>query len=109
MEMVKEGRLYKSLKVADAVFDIYYGYYSEAERERWEPTPIYPDFTKEPVFTKEGRPFARADQDVCYHYLPKPEISGEEWCNDCKHFRSGEEIIGVCHCDKRNKIFRKNE
>ncbi len=107
MEKAKEGSLYKSLKVADRTFDIYYGYYSESERLIWEPTPIFPDFTQNFTYTVDGKPYARADQDVCEHYSPKPQVSGENWCNDCEHFVLGEEIIGICQCNKRRVNFAK--
>ncbi len=109
MKNIEEGSLYKSITIEDNTFDIFYGYYSEAERQRWEPAPIFPDFTKTPMFTQDGAPYTRADQDVCKHYTPKPQVSGENWCNDCQHYRLGEEVLGVCLCDKRNNILRQNE
>ncbi len=109
MSNIKEGELYKTLIVRDKAFDILYGYYCEAERDRWEPTPIYPDFIKNPQYTKEGLAYVTAEQSVCEHYKPKANASGEEWCNDCMHFKLEQEIIGVCECDlKRNKV-RKDE
>ncbi len=109
LKNIKEGSLYKSIKIEDNTFHIYYGYYSDNERELWDPAPIYPDFTKTPIFTKNGHPYSRADQDVCEYYKPKPKISGENWCNDCEHFKLCEEILGICLCDKRNDILRQNE
>ncbi len=109
MSNIKEGNLYKTITVADKTFQIYYGYYSENERAIWEPAPIFPDFLKNPVFTDSGLPFTRADQDVCPHYSPKPKVSGEEWCNDCKHFKPGEDLIGICRCSKRKDLLRQNE
>ncbi len=109
MKNIEEGSLYKSITIEDNTFDIFYGYYSEAERHRWEPAPIFPDFTQTPMFTQDGAPYTRADQDVCEHYTPKPQVSGENWCNDCRHYRLGEEVLGVCLCDKRNNILRQNE
>ncbi len=109
MDSIKEGSLYKSIEIEGTVFNIYYGYYSKSERERWEPAPIFPDFIKAPTYTSDGKPHTRADQDVCEHYEPKPNISGENWCNDCKHFVLWEEILGICHCDDRKCIFRQNE
>ncbi len=109
MENIKEGDLYKSIKIDDKTFDIYYGYYSEAERSLWEPAPIFPDFLKTSVYTNDGKPYARADQDICEHYSPKHNVSGEEWCNDCKHFELKEEVLGICKCNKKKRKIRKNE
>ncbi len=109
MTSAKEGNLYKSLKVAGTTFDIHYGYHSDMERDWWEPTPIYPDFLREPQFTSDGEPYTRADQDICRHYCPKASVSGEEWCNDCSHFQMGEDIIGVCKSKERHRSLRQNE
>ncbi len=109
MDRINEGELYKVITVEEKSFHVYYGYYSDTEREMWEPVPIFPNFEKEPVFTNEGKPYTRADQDACEHYLPKPDVSGEDWCNDCKHFSLGEDVIGVCRCDKRKMNTRQNE
>lgn len=109
-EIIREGDLYKSVTVEDTVFEIYYGYACEQEREFWEPSPIYPDFLSSPVYTARGYPFATAYQDVCRHYLPKPDASNENWCNDCAYFNKYEEYIGVCRCEiRRAKNVRQNE
>ncbi len=109
MEKIKEGNLYKTFIIENQSFEIFYGYYSDCERGYWDPTPIYPDFIKQPLFTKSGHPFARADQDVCADYLPKENISGENWCNDCKHFNLCEEIIGICRNDDKINKVRQDE
>ncbi len=109
MDRSMEGKLYKSIEIADRVFDIYFGYNHERERERWGPSPIFPDFYITPIFTADGIPFARADQDTCSYFSPKERVSGENWCNDCLHFYKGEDIIGLCKCDQRRHIVRKNE
>ncbi len=102
--IVREGDLYKIVTVADKSFDIRYGYTCEGERPRWEPYPMYPDFLVSPEYTAEGYPFVTGDQDICEHYNPKPNVSGENWCNDCTLFDKQEEHIGICRCEKR---FRK--
>lgn len=102
-ETIREGDLYKIVTVADKRFEIRYGYTSEGERELWKPTPVYPDFIKEPQYTADGSPFATAYQDICVHYEPKPKVTGENWCNDCKLFQKHEEYIGICQCEKRRK------
>ncbi len=109
MSSHKEGDLYKIITVHGKAFPIYYGYYSEAERGRWEPTPIFPNFVQSADYTEDGVPYTRADQDVCQHYQPKPAVSGENWCNDCQHFLIGEDIIGICQCEKRKRNLRKDE
>ncbi len=102
MKRIKEGSLYKSLHIEGTTFDIHYGYYSDSERERWdESTPIFPDFIKKPQYSTSGKPYAKADQDTCNHYAPKPTVSGENWCNDCDHFNHIEETIGLCECPER--------
>ncbi len=105
----REGDLYKILEVEGTTFHILYGYYSDSERSRWEPAPIYPNFLRDPRFTHRGEPYARADQDVCRHYDPKPTVSGENWCNDCRHFQSGADIIGICKARARQENLRQNE
>ncbi len=104
----KEGEIYKTLKCEDKEFVIYYGYNCEKERDRWDPAPVFPNFIKTPVASARGEPFARADQDICRYFEPRPKISGEEWCNDCKHFKLLDEIIGVCRNELKNKV-RQNE
>ncbi len=104
MEGKREGSLYKIIEIAGEVFPIRYGYYSEGERELWDVTPVYPDFMTHPRYTGEGKPFATAYQDTCLHYHPKEKVSGENWCNDCKHFQLGQECIGVCHCTQRQIV-----
>ncbi len=109
MDTAKEGTLYRSITVCGKTFDIYYGYYSESERGRWGPIPIFPDFKTTPHYTDDGMPYVRADQDICTCFLPKPKISGEGWCNDCKHFTAREELIGVCECKELKVMLRKCE
>ncbi len=101
---IREGDLYKIVEVAGRSFEIRYGYSCEDERNRWEPTPIYPDFLITPEYTAEGYPFATAYQDICEHYSPKPKVTGENWCNDCTLFDKQEEYIGICKCRNRCKI-----
>ncbi len=109
MDIPKEGSLYKILNAYGKHFEIRYGYYSDAERDRWDPTPIFPNFIKQPQYTDCGRPYATAEQDICDHYHAKPQASGEDWCNDCIHFRPLEEIIGICDCKKRRLAAHQTE
>ena len=52
----KEGDLYKVVNTFGRTFELKYGYYGDCDR-RFEPDVIYPDFTKDPVYTDEGTPF----------------------------------------------------
>ncbi len=99
MERIKEGDLYKLLNIDGTDFEIRYGYYSEAERDLWEPTPIFPDFISSPMYTCDGKPYATAEQDVCKYFKVTEDASEEGWCADCIYFRMVEEIIGVCECE----------
>ena len=101
--VVREGDLYKIVTVADKSFEIRYGYSCEGECSRWEPSPLYPDFSTSPEYTAEGHPFATAYQDICEHYIPKPKATGENWCHDCLLFDQQEEYIGICRSEKRRR------
>lgn len=100
MKDIREGDLHKTVVIEDTVFDIRYGYTCEAERNRWDPAPLYPDFGKTPKYTGDGAPFATAYQDACLHYRPTPSATGENWCGDCMYFDACEEYIGICRCEQ---------
>lgn len=103
MERIRDGDLYKVVHVYGESFSLRYGYYDESERESryGEPTPIYPNFTKEPLYSSQGYPFATEMQDVCEHYEGRAD--GES-CYACRHFQKGEELIGLCKNEaRRNK------
>ena len=101
-ERPREGDLYKTVSVFGEDFELRYGYYDpELERGKIEPTLIYPNFKEKPLYTDDGVPFVMADQDICEHFLPKPKISSEGWCNDCLHMEKHEEFIGLCRCELR--------
>lgn len=99
---IKEGDLYKTLTVHGETFHLYYGYYDEIERNSpySELIPIYPNFLKEPIYTEDGRPFVTQMQDACSHY--DGHCTGEE-CYACRHFRPGEELIGICSCAQNRR------
>ncbi len=64
----------------------------------------YPDFRKEPVYTKDGRPFTTALEDAC----PDAEHADDGLCIDCtgcKFYRKAAEktLFGVCMNDKKRK------
>ncbi len=110
MTNIREGDLCKIVEIEGHIFEIRYGYYDpELERERNDPMPIYPNFLKEPQYTAAGYPFVTADQEICQHFHPKSNISGEGWCNDCRHLEKHEEFLGICRCPKRQKTDKENE
>jgi hypothetical protein len=99
-DIIKEGDLYREVVVAGQRFSIRYGYYEEYERySRYnEPVPLYPDFTKQPLYTAEGYPFATEMQDICKEYRGR---TGSDRCARCTFFEKGDEMIGVCRCEER--------
>ena len=99
---MKEGTLYKSIKIDDVEFVIKYGYYEEKDRySRYsEPIPIYPDFVKTPIYNKQGYPFVTHMQDKCIYYDAKKQL---DYCYDCKHFKQKEDLIGICTCPFKRK------
>lgn len=95
----KEGDLYREVTVGGRCFRLLYGYYEDADRSSPfnEPIPIYPDFIREPVYTREGAPVVTAMQDVCDSYRGK---EGPDGCSDCLYFQKQEELFGICSCLK---------
>lgn len=91
----KEGEFYRSVVIAGKIFELYYGYYEEFEREYNAPMPIYPDLKKEPLYTDNGTPVVTAIQDACNHYQGNPD---GETCFECKYFLKQEELFGYCQC-----------
>ncbi len=102
-DSVYEGALYKVLCIEDNTFEIRYGYYAEIEKNNptVEPMPIYPDFTENPQYTKEGFAFVTKMQDACGYYKGKPSDFRE--CAECEFFKNGEDLIGICICAKNKK------
>ncbi len=110
MNRVRDGDIYKILRIGGEEIIIRYGFDTLTPHTVCgEPEPIFPDFLKAPRYTVKGEPIVTADQDVCSHYLPKARVSGEDWCNDCLYFTPGEEAIGLCSCMARRCILRHNE
>lgn len=102
-EKPKEGDLYKIITIFGKTFEIYYGYYEESDRysKYSEPIEVYPDFIKNPEYTKEGTPFVTAIQNPCEYYEKINDTTDK--CVDCKYFEKGEEMFGFCKCKARNK------
>ena len=108
MQGIKEGDLYKVITAGGRTFEIRYGYYDPVlERGHTDPMPIFPDFIKHPIYTTDGYLFVTADQEICEHFSPKSNISGEGWCNDCECLEHCEEFLGICRSPERRE--RKNE
>ena len=97
MKKIPEGSMYKTLTVFDHVFEIRYGYYEDFERggAHCEPVPIYPDFRKKPLYTKDGFMFVTKMQELCPYGSSRFR---DGCCADCPHYRHGEEMIGMCLC-----------
>ena len=101
----KEGELYKVVTTFGKTFELRYGYYQECDRQSplCDPVVIYPDFTKEPVYTDDGTPFVTMMQDACRSYKGDAKRTVDTTCADCKYFERGEEWFGVCRCKQRKK------
>ena len=95
----REGELYKAITIDGHTFEIYYGFYEEVDR-RYDPIAIYPDFTKEPVYTDAGIPFATQMQDICRCYIGE---HGEDGCGSCAYFKKSTDLFGLCTCEQRRK------
>ena len=107
---IKEGDVYKVITIDDKSFEIRYGYETPEEKIRgWEPTPIFPDFEKNPEYTKEGCPIVTVYQNVCKHYKPKVKKHSEKWCENCNYFESKERYMGICKCKERLREVEQNE
>ena len=100
---IKEGDLYKIVKVKDRTFEIYYGYYDEKERHSryGELIPIYPDLINRPVYTESGEPCVTGMQDACEHYVGK---NREDGCHGCGHYENHDDLMGICSCEKRRAL-----
>ena len=98
----KEGDLYKVVNTYGRTFELRYGYYGECDR-KYDPDVIYPDFTKEPVYTNDGTPFVTMMQDACKSYRGEAKRTPDTTCAECRYFRRGEELLGICVCPRNQK------
>ncbi|MBP3437020.1 MAG: hypothetical protein J6K61_03820 [Clostridia bacterium] len=98
----KEGEVAKKITAFGKTFILYYGYYSESEKRKGTVglLPIYPDFLNQPTYTDEGFPFVTQMQDGCKYLLP---LSADGDCFSCRHYRQGEDLIGICACEKNRR------
>ena len=104
----EEGELYKVVTTFGKTFELRYGYYEECDRQSplCNPVVIYPDFTKEPLYTDEGTPFVTMMQDACPYYKGEKKKTQDSTCDECKYFGHGEDWFGICTCPRNTK---KNE
>lgn len=99
---IKEGDLYKIIKISNKEFEIRYGYYEEKDRysKYNEPIPIYPDFIKNPEYDNKGYPIVTQMQDKCKYF--KGDLK-EESCYKCLHYKPHDDLIGICNCYSKRK------
>ena len=102
MEQVKEGDLYGVITAFGRVFEIYYGYYEDYERNSKynDPVPIYPDLASNPEYDSEGYAIVTQMQTVCENYTGRDE---DGRCGLCPYFKKGERLFGLCECEARRK------
>ena len=100
MNKIRDGDLYRRIKINGREIEIRYGYYADYERGRQEPLPIYPNFIAEPMYTDDGYLLATAMQDVCDRFEGgDPEMG----CFSCKFFLPKEDFLGICTNDEKKK------
>ena len=99
----REGELYRIIEAHGKTFEIYYGYYDEADRQNplVEPMEMYPNFVQTPVYTEKGIPFAVAMQPPCKHF--KGEADVDNTCYQCTYYERCEELLGLCTCPHNRK------
>ena len=103
MEKRREGDLYQSVEIYGKVFDIYYGYYDDFERNSKynDPVPVYPDLATNPEYNDEAYRIVTQMQIACDDYSGK---HSEDRCGLCSHFEKGSNLFGLCTCEnQRNK------
>ncbi|NLN47360.1 MAG: hypothetical protein GX153_12480 [Clostridiaceae bacterium] len=81
--------------------------YLEYDEQLKESYPAYPDFDAHPEYTKDGQPFATAEQESCPYGMPRMEGAPLPCdCGGCKWFsreNTPYDPIGVCICSKRRR------
>ena len=93
MSKIRDGDLYRTIRLNGKEIEIRYGFYEEFERGHHDPVPIYPNLKTEPIYDEDGAPYVTAMQDVCSRFEGgDPELG----CYSCKHYKEREELIGVC-------------
>lgn len=104
----REGDLYRVITAHGRSFELYYGYYDEADRGNplIGPMEMYPNFIKSPVYTDEGVPFVTAMQKPCKHFKGDPDE--DNTCYQCSYYERCEELLGICLCKER-RLRQKKE
>ena len=105
MKKIKVGDLYKTIEIDQVIFHIRYGYYDEKDQysKYSEPIPIFPDFINSPQYNHEGYLFVTHMQDKCKHYNGD---SQNDSCYHCSYFEKKEDLIGLCKCKERKKLWK---
>ena len=105
-DLPQEGDLYKVVTTFGKTFELRYGFYDERDRRSplCDPTVIYPDFLKDPLFTEQGEPFVTMMQDACGCYVGGAKRTPDTTCAECGCFRRGEEWFGICTCPHKRNI-----
>jgi hypothetical protein len=100
--MNKQGQLVKIYRVGGREFLICRKFDEQVQMYYLD----YPDFSKKPLFTDEGRPFTRSDHHACYACQPKVSKDMAEECDDCVWFYREQppDVIGICMCDELQRI-----
>ena len=97
MNKIRDGDLFKIVTAFGKSFELRYGYYEEYEKHQGLPVPIYPDFKADPQYTADGRPFVTQMQEQCPFGSSK---FSESYCVDCPDYCQGDDLIGICLCEK---------
>ena len=99
----REGELYKVIKAHGKTFEIYYGYYDDADRQNpfVDPLEMYPNFIESPFYTDEGVPFVTAMQIPCKSFKGEPDE--DNTCYQCAYYERCEDLLGLCRCSARYK------
>ena len=99
----REGELYRVIETHGRVFEIYYGYYDDGDRQNpfVEPMEMYPNFVEHPVYTETGIPFVTAMQLPCEYF--RGEVDEDNTCYQCAYYERCEELLGVCTCEARRR------
>lgn len=66
----------------------------------------YPDFSEQPRYTVNGRPWMTAMQDGCMHGEERSgEKNGSPDCGSCRYFLSEQsgDLIGICINEKNRR------
>ncbi len=107
MQKIRDGDLFKAVKLFGHTFELRYGYYEEYERDSGEPVPIYPDFIKHPVYRDDGFPFVTQMQELCRHGESKFK---DGCCVDCRYYSHGDDLIGICTNEKnKSAVIKEND